>query len=41
MSVVEDLDRRPDENTRRNVVLVANYLAAFCEIQNCLGPEGK
>lgn len=33
MSVIEDLDSRPDENTRRNVVSVANSLAAFCEIQ--------
>ena len=41
MSVIEDLDSRPDENTRRSVVLVANSLGAFCEIQNRFDPEGK
>jgi hypothetical protein len=40
MAVIEDLDGgRPDENTRRNVVLVANSLAAFCEIQSRFGPD--
>ncbi len=40
MSVVEDLDRSPDENTRRNVVLVSNSLATFCEIQSRFRPDG-